>query len=76
MAEPSYMHLWSELEVDYWARIAQDTKKEFHYSKDLGKWYWSDRTTAENPDEWQGPFDHFLECLRDAVEPYLGDEDD
>ncbi len=52
--------------------IAKDTKKEFQYSKCEGLWTWHDRGEESEPLH----FAHktFLECLDDAVEPYVMEE--
>ena len=65
----------THIELDRWARIAKDTKKEFHLRKEDSFWYWSDRDESDNPENWHGPFCVFGDCLYDAVEPYLSDED-
>jgi hypothetical protein len=47
--------------IERMMQVAKDTKKEFTYRKDQGKWSWHE-------DE---EFDTFLECLEDAVGPYF-----
>ncbi len=54
-------------------RIAKDTKKEFIYSKCEGYWYWHQRGSDTELSE---PFKTFYSALSDAVEPYLGDDDE
>lgn len=54
-------------------RVANDVKKEFHYVKDTGEWYWTDRDEADNVDAHTDAvrFCSFRECLYDATEPYF-----
>ena len=56
-------------QLNSWMILAKDIKKEFHYNKSEGKWYWSDR--GVDMTDWYGPFDMFDHCLFDVVEPYL-----
>lgn len=51
--------------------IAKDTRKEFNYNLTLGRWGWKDRDDEEEFD-WR--FDTFFDALRDAVDPYIGEE--
>lgn len=54
-------------------QVAKDTRKEFHYQKDTGKWYWYEKNDGP-PDVTEGTcesFDSFLDALCDAVEPYV-----
>jgi endonuclease YncB( thermonuclease family) len=55
-------------------RLSKDTKKEFHFSKDEGLWYW--HAKGEPLMQLPEPFDTFYSALRDAVEPYVDDVDD
>lgn len=59
--------------LESYMRIAQDTKKEFVYSKCEGYWYWHSRGSDTELSE---PFEKFYDALSDAVEPYLGDDDE
>lgn len=44
-------------------QIVDDLKKEIHYCKDFGVWYWNNRG-----DEYEyGPFDTFLDAVADIV---------
>jgi hypothetical protein len=47
-------------------QIFEDIKKQAHYRKDTGKWFWSDR----DDDNLYGPFDTFFDAVNDAIEPY------
>ncbi len=60
-------------ELDRLEQIAQDTKKECVYNKHTGKWGWRDR---DAPEACVFTFDTRLEALRDAVAPYLEDEEE
>tara|TARA_R110000851_G_scaffold313482_1_gene475125 strand:- start:300 stop:488 length:189 start_codon:yes stop_codon:yes gene_type:complete len=59
--------------LESYMRIAQDTKKEFVYSKCEGCWSLHDR---DSEDELHGSFAKFYSALYDAVEPYLEDKDE
>jgi hypothetical protein len=63
------------LSIGRWMEIAQDVKKEFHYSKCDGLWRWSDRHEDEY-ENFSEPFPNFLDCVRDAIEPYLEESED
>lgn len=54
--------------------VAQDVKKEFVYVKSTGKWVWLDRGEPFAPiEEPYEPFDSFIDCLEDAVGPYMAE---
>jgi len=59
--------------LERWMEIAQDIKKEFSYSKCESKWYWHDRGEEEN---LHGPHPTFFQCLHDAVEPYIEEDEE
>ena len=61
----------SEEKLEDLMRIAKDTKKEFHYCRFRSKWLWSER----GEEDLIGTFDTFFECLCDAVELYLEDDE-
>jgi hypothetical protein len=61
----------SEATIEEMEQIACDTRKEFRYYKETGKWTWHNR--GEESD-WAGPFPTRLDALMDAVEPYLEGE--
>jgi hypothetical protein len=60
----------NETELERMEQIAHDTKKQFSYHKETGKWTWNNRgeeiifATAEQ-------FPTRLDALRDAVQPYI-----
>jgi len=56
-------------------RIFFDTKKTLSFSKDTGTWAWVDSDEVNNPDSYHGGFHRVLDCIEDAVEPYLEDEE-
>ena len=58
----------ARIDIEQWMRIAQDTKKEFHFSKSSQQWYWINR---DEEDGFHGPFMFFDAALYDAVKPYL-----
>ena len=59
--------------LERYQQIAKDTKKEFHYSKDQGVWFWTDRGEALPTDPQPCP--QFWDALCDAVEPYVPDSE-
>lgn len=54
--------------LERYMQVAQDTKKEFVYSKSEGYWYWHDRGTETELSE---PFTTYWNALCDAVSPYI-----
>jgi hypothetical protein len=61
-------------ELDRKMQILHDIKKQVIYAKTLGKFWWGDKTAA-TLDDWNGPFDSFLEAVDAAIEPYVKDPD-
>jgi len=61
-----------EEQLERYERIAADTKKECHYNKHTGYWFWCHRGDGMIP-EATG-FASRLEALLDAIEPYLNPE--
>jgi hypothetical protein len=57
-------------------RLFQDIKKELHYNKCEGSWYWSDRDESDNLDAWHGPYQTATAAVHDAVEPYVSELED
>ena len=62
-----------EEQLERYERIAADTKKECHYNKHTGYWFWCHRGDGMIP-EATG-FTSRLEALLDAIEPYLNPEE-
>jgi len=58
-------------DIDTMMRIVQDTKKVIGYDKSSGKWYWCDRSEADNVDAWYTGFPTFMSAVNDAIYPYL-----
>lgn len=55
-------------QLEYLETLASETKKEFIYSKETGRWHWHNR----GEDEWVSTgFTSRLDALMDAVGPYL-----
>lgn len=63
-------------ELDRFERIAVDTHKRFSYHRHTGEWSWFDADDADEMKNWHTGFETRYEALRDAIEPYLADEDD
>lgn len=57
-------------QIENFMRIAKDTKKVFVYNKSDGLWYWHDK---DSPETLYAPNDTFLDCLVDAVSPYISE---
>jgi hypothetical protein len=59
-------------QIEAWELIAQDTKKEFLYFKETGKWAWCNR--GEEESDYYDDFPTRLDALFDAVEPYTEEQ--
>lgn len=65
-----------ELEkLERWCQILADTKKEISYDKSTGTWAWYDRYERGNIPAYHPGFKTWLEAVKDAIEPYLMDDE-